>query len=182
MLKQLKKIGIIFQNSYNFTVFLSNNCSLDETFFKRFLKVLSTPKCEMLWDVTCVYGKLNLICASGEQVLLFRVIQIDGPLDLCHGEAISNATQNIRLHQRNSWGIYQGIFTDISCPEHSFESILKLDLHTHTLRPSKKSFTLSHTWQGNVCRFLSVENGLHYTAWCWREAQESHYVPSSHSA
>lgn len=112
----------------------------------------------------CVYGKQNLIGASGEQVLLFRVIQIDGLLDLCHGEAISNATQNIKLHQRNSWGIYQGIFTDISCPEHSFESILKLDLHTHTLRPSKKSFTLSHTWQGNVCRFLSVENGLHYTA------------------
>lgn len=53
---------------------------------------------------------------------------------------------------------------------------------THTLcGPSKKSFTLSHTWQGNVCCFLSVENGLHYTAWCWREAQESHYVPSSHS-
>jgi len=51
--------------------------------------------------------------------------------------------------------------------------------HTHTLRPSKKSFTLSHTWQGNVCSFLSVENGLHYTAWCWREAQESHYLLSS---
>jgi len=82
--------------------------------------------------MSCLYGKPNVIHVSGEQVLLFRVIQIDGPLDLCHGKAISNATQNIRRHQRNSRGIYQGIFTDISCPEHSFESILKLDLHTHT--------------------------------------------------
>lgn len=90
-------------------------------------------------------GKQNLIHASGEQVPQFRVIRMDGPLVLCHGRAISNATPNIRLHQRNSWGIYQGIFTDISCPEHSFESILKLDLHKRVPRPSKKSFILSHT-------------------------------------
>lgn len=47
--------------------------------------------------------------------------------------------------------------------------------HTRTHCGPVKSFTLSHTWQGNVLLFRSVENGLYYTAQRWPDAQESHY-------
>lgn len=157
--------------------FRSNTYSLgeQETSDPKLLYVVTLWDVMLVWKTEfnpCIWRTGPLIQSNSNR-WAFRLVSRRGHFK-CHTE-YQTASKKLQ-------GNLSGHFYRYQLSRTLIRINFKLDLHTHTLRPSKKSFTLSHTWQGNVCSFLSVENGLHYTAWCWREAQESHYLLSSYSA